>query len=93
MARGAAALGRAAGVEDLEAVRLFVERQVAVAEDDRVGVGEAAAHAGEAALRRAGVVDHRYAGAVELDFEGLRQRRPQLRFVDVAVDRVDAGRR
>jgi DNA-binding NarL/FixJ family response regulator len=40
----AAALGRASRVEDLEAVLLFVQRHVAVTEDDRVGVREAAAH-------------------------------------------------
>jgi hypothetical protein len=34
-------------------------------------------------------VNHRDPGALELDFEGLRQRRPQLSFVDVAVDRVE----
>ena len=38
----AAALGRRARVEDLEAVALLVQRQVRVAEDDRVGLGEAA---------------------------------------------------
>src|SRR5215217_8541603 len=56
----AAALRRAAGVQDLEAVgRLLVERQVGVAEDDDVHtVAEAAAHPLEPARTRPGVVDH-----------------------------------
>src|SRR5690349_12538664 len=55
-ARRAPALGRAAGIEDLEAILLFMQGEVAVAEDDGVGLGEADAHAGEAALRRPGIV-------------------------------------
>ena len=44
-AGGAAALGGAAGIEDLEATLLFVQGEVAVAEDNGVGLGEASAQA------------------------------------------------
>jgi hypothetical protein len=43
--RGATALDGTARVEDLEAVLLLVQRHMGVAEDDRVGVGEAASQA------------------------------------------------
>ncbi len=67
-------LGRAAGIEDLKAVRcLVVQRQVRVAEDDGVGAREAAAHALEAAGCGAGVVDDGDACAVGVELGGLRQ--------------------
>jgi hypothetical protein len=51
-------IGGAAGVDDLEAVVvLLVQRDVAVAEDDDVVVGEPATHAGQAAVAGARVVD------------------------------------
>src|SRR3712207_7803700 len=46
-----APVGGATGVEDLEAVGLLVQRDVGVAEDDRVGLGEAQPHAFEAPVR------------------------------------------
>ena len=87
--RLAAAVGGAAGVEDLEAVALLVQRDVRVAEDDGVGVGEARAQAVEPAGRRAGVVDHRDPRAVRLDDARLGEPRRQRRLVDVAVHRAD----
>ena len=57
VARRAAALGRAPRVEDLKAALGLVQRQVRVAEDDRVGVGErraAAAPGARAPARRRG---------------------------------------
>ena len=60
----APAVGRAAGVEDLEAVEgALVQRDVRVAEDDGVGVGEAGAQALEATGFAAGVVGEGDAGS------------------------------
>src|SRR3954452_19380776 len=89
----APAVGRAARVEDLKAVgRVALEqRDVGVAEDDGVATGEAPSQPVQAALRRAGVVDERDAGAGGLDGQGLGERGPGLRVVDVAVDGADLG--
>ena len=79
--RRPAALGRAARVEDLEAVvGCLVQRQVRVAEDHGVGASaKRAPHPLEAAGRAARVVDHRDPRAVGLDHALRRQRRAQLR--------------
>ena len=62
------ALGRGARVEDVEAVALLVQGDVRVAEDHRVGVGEAPPQPGEAPIGRPGVVQHDdgRAGGVDL---------------------------
>jgi hypothetical protein len=86
-----APLGRAAGIEDLEAVALLVQRHVGVTEDHGVRVREASAKALQSSLRRTGVVDHREGGAVEVQGERLGELAPQLRAVDVAVNRGDRG--
>ena len=80
------ALGRAPGVEDLKAVLgLLMQRQVRVAEDHRVGLGEAPAHPAEPPLGRAGVVQDRDRGAAGLERGDRRQRFAHLGVVDVAV--------
>jgi hypothetical protein len=53
----ASPLGRAAGVEYLEVVLVLVERDVRVAENDRVGVREPEPKASEPAAGRPGIVD------------------------------------
>jgi hypothetical protein len=58
-----------------------------VAEDDRVVMGKAPTHPGEATRRRAGVVQQRNRARPEAQPRGLRQRRPRRWIVDVAVDR------
>ncbi len=65
---------------------------MAVAEDHRVGVGEAAAQPSQPPLRRPGVVDHRDADAREVDFQRLRQQALELGFVDVATHGVHRTR-
>lgn len=62
---------------------------MAMAEDDGVGGGEAAAEAGEAPFGRSGVVDERHALTTDPDLQLLGQSPSQPRLVDVAVDRPD----
>jgi ribosome-associated protein len=87
--RRAAALGRAARVEDLKTFRALVEGQVRVAEDHRVGVREAAAKTCEPALCRPRVVDHADSGASRFDDGLARQAPPQTGRVHVAVHRAE----
>jgi hypothetical protein len=87
--RGAAALGRAAGVEDLEAILDLVQRKVAVTEDDGVGGWEAPAQTRQPALGGAGIMDDRDDPLTELNLELRRERAPQGRFVDVSVHGVN----
>src|SRR5215208_3418533 len=56
--RSAPALGRRARVEDVEALALLVQREVRVAEHDRVGVREAPPQPREPSVRRPAVVGH-----------------------------------
>ena len=58
-----------------------------VAEDDRLSVGEARAHALLAPARGARVVDHRDPHALEVQLEARGQAPAQLGLVDVAVHR------
>src|SRR5947209_19308729 len=83
--QGAAALRRAAGVEDLKAAGAFVQRDVRVAEDDGVDVREAASHAREPAARRARVVDDSDRRAANRDAQLARQLAEQPGTIDVAV--------
>jgi hypothetical protein len=89
--RRAAALRRAARVEDLEAVvRPFVQRKVRVAEHDRVGaVAEAAPQPLEAAPPRTGVMDQGDAGATNVHDPLRGQEPPQLRAVHIPVHADD----
>jgi hypothetical protein len=90
--RLAPAVGRAAGVEDEEAVGGdLVQRDVGVPEDHAPHVREAAAQAGEAPGRRAGVVDEREAQAVDVHAGGGRQRGADRWLVRVAVHGDDRG--
>lgn len=86
-----APLGWAAGVEDVKAVLLFVERKVAVAEDDGARPRETALQAGQAAVGGSGVVDDGHGLSSELKLQRRRQGTLQRRLVDVAVHRVDRG--
>jgi hypothetical protein len=83
---------RAARIEDLEAVALFVERHVGVAEDDRTGVGKPRPKPLQATLGGAGVVDHAEDDPIDLERQGLRQVAPELGAVDVAVDGGDGSK-
>src|SRR4249919_2458771 len=65
--RRPAAFGRAARVEDLKAVLLLVEGEMAVAEDDGIRGREAAAQPRQPAPGRAGVVDCRQGPAAQLE--------------------------
>jgi hypothetical protein len=84
--RSATALGRAAGIEDLEAVALLVQRHVGVTEDDRVGVREPGAQPLQAPPRGAGVVDHTQNYVLELEGDRLGQGAAKFGGIDVAVD-------
>src|SRR5829696_2077526 len=88
-ARRAPALGWAARIEDLEALALLVQRHVGVAKDDGVRIREADPHPVQTALGRSGVMDHPERRSVEIQRQRLGQLAPQLRAVDVAVDRDD----
>jgi len=90
-ARRPAALGRAAGIEDLKAILPLVEGEVAVAEDDGVGIGEARPHPRQPAFGRAGVVEDGDRDAADPDLDRLRQPFAELLLVDVSVHRVDPG--
>lgn len=59
---------------------------MAVSEDDGSGSRKAAMQAWEATLSRSGVVDDPDDLPADLDFERRRQRAPQRRLVDVAID-------
>ena len=86
----AAAVGGAAGVEDLEALGVgLVQRDVRVAEDHRVRVGEALAHPGETIVGGTAVVGHGDLRALGVDQPRRGQQRLQLCGVGVAVDRLD----
>ena len=87
--RRATALGRAAGVEDLEATLHFVQREVAVAEDDGIDGREASVQARQPALGRAGVVSYRDGSPADLDLQLGRQRAPQRLLVDIAMHGMD----
>jgi len=85
--RGAPALGRAAGVEDLKAVgRALEQRNVRVTENDRVGSWKPAAQPRQPAAGGAGVVHDRDRHARHLHHGPRRQGRPHVRIIDVAVD-------
>jgi len=64
---------------------------VAVAEDDRLRAGKAAAQAGQATAGRSSVVDDGYRSRPEMELQFRWQGAAQGRLVDVAVDRVDGG--
>src|SRR5919112_1222991 len=87
----AAALGRAARVQDLEAVvALLVQRHVRMAEHDDVGaLAEARPHPPEATGARSRVVHHPDAGALGLYHALLREQPAQLHAVHVAVHAED----
>jgi hypothetical protein len=86
---GAPALGRAAGVKDLEVALDLVQGKVAVAEDDGGSAWEALAQAVQPPLGRAGVVGYGDGRSTHLDLEHRGKRALQLRLVDVAVHGVD----
>ncbi len=82
-----ASLRRAARVEDLKAIgRPLVQRNVGVAEDDRIGLREAAFHPLEAPGRRSGVMNDPDLRLLRPHEFGLRERRPHVGVIDVAVD-------
>ena len=85
----AAALRRTAGVEDLEVPASLVERQVRVAEEDPVHLGEPPTQPLEPPPRGAGVVDQREAHSLALDHLLGGQELPQLAAVHVPVNRLD----
>jgi hypothetical protein len=88
VAGGAPALGRAAGVEDLQPAGVaLVEGEVGVPEHDGVGPREAPSQPRQAPARRAGVVDHHDAGARGAQRAHLGEQPAKLEAVDVAVDR------
>src|SRR5437868_12111009 len=87
--RGTAALGRAAGVEDLEGVGALVQLDVRVAEDDGVGVREAAPHAGETAARGPRVVDDADRDAADREPQLQRQLVAQPSAVDIPLHGVE----
>jgi hypothetical protein len=82
-------VGGTPGVEQHEAVLVLQEGDVGVAEDDDVGVREAASQASPAALLATGVVDHGHPRAAEVELEGLRE--IEVRRVQVAADGKDGG--
>ena len=84
--RLAAAVGGAAGVEDLEAVVLLVKRDVRMAEDHGVALGELHPHPPQAPVRLARVVDEPDPRAGCLHDLALGKRPAEVRRVDVAVD-------
>jgi hypothetical protein len=90
-ARRAPPLGRAAWIEDLKAVLLFMEGEMAVAEDHGRGLGKAAAQARQPSLGRSRVMDYPDDLSSKLDFERRRQRALQRSLVDVAVDGMHDG--
>lgn len=59
-----------------------------MSEDDGPGLRKAAAQTRQPALSRSGIVDKSDDLFTELDFERRRQRVPQRRLVDIAVDSV-----
>ena len=61
---------------------------MAVAEDDGVGSRETTLQAREPASYRSAIVNYTHGFPAEFNFEGRRQRAPQRRLVDVAVDSV-----
>jgi hypothetical protein len=63
----------APGVEQHEATLVFEKGNVRVAEDDNTDVREAAPQARPATFFRAGVVDHRYLCATQLELQRLRE--------------------
>src|SRR3954469_21150604 len=79
-------LGGTTRVEDLEAVALLVEGHVRMAEDHRMGVGEADTHPVDPPPARAGVVDHRDTGAVRLHHTLGGKLVAQLDVVHIAMD-------
>jgi hypothetical protein len=68
-----------------------VQRQVGVAEDDRVGIGEAGAEALDPALRGAGVVDDRDRRPLGVEADGLGQLAAELGAVDVSLHGDDGA--
>ena len=78
-------------VEDLKAIFGFVEGEMAVAEDHRLGVRKAATQARQSAPRRAGVMYRRQGPATQLNLDRDRQGPLQCRLVDVPVNCVDTG--
>ena len=88
--RGSASpLGRTAGVEDLEAAFHFVQRKVAVAENDGVGGREASVQARQPAFGRAAVMSYHDGSPVDLDLQFGRQRALQRCLIDIAVHGMD----
>jgi hypothetical protein len=85
--RRAAAFGRAARIEDLEAVRAhLVQWHVRVAEDDGIRVvAEPAAHAVKAPSPRAGVMDERDPCGRGLDNPLCGQKAPHVGRVDISM--------
>src|SRR3712207_3232051 len=85
VARLAAPVGGAPGVEQHESVLVLQERDVGVTEDDDAGVREATPHASPAAAFGAGVVDHGHPRAAEPELQRLRE----ARGVEVPPHRLD----
>jgi hypothetical protein len=79
-------LGRAARVEDLKAVLLLVQGEVAMTEDDGVRLWEPAAEPCQPSPRRTGVVRHHEGSPAELELEGRRQQALERRLIDVTLD-------
>jgi methylase of polypeptide subunit release factors len=86
-------VGRRARIQQSQAARRgCIPWNVAVPEDKNIGAGKECVAARLAPARRACLVDHREAHAVEFESGDLRQPGAQLGTVVVAVDAQQAGR-
>ena len=77
------------GFSSSRSATLLDQRLVRVAEDDDLAVREARRHAGRPPGRRAGVVHHADADAVDLDHPRLRHHADQVQVVAVAEHALD----
>lgn len=87
----APALCRATRIEDLEATVPFVQRHVAVTEDDGVGIRKSPAQPLQPSACRAGVMEDRENPVSQHHLTSLRQRSSENGFVDIPVDGTDDG--
>jgi len=88
MERPAPPLGRRARIEEPDAPGPLDDRQVGMAEDDRIAARKPLREPIRAPGRRAGYVDHADASLSQLDNELLRQQLAQRRLVRIPVHRL-----
>jgi hypothetical protein len=84
-----ALVGRAAGVEEQEAIFFLQKGDVRVSEDDYARLGKATCQTLAAALSAPRVMDHGYSSAADAELQRLRE--VHLRRVYVAPDGADGG--